>query len=155
MKIFVESTNLAPDEFYNEIELLGQMFNLAAADFKHIHLVTFGHNFNDSHSMMDSYNEKCLGYMDSCFELCMESGVIPRNTAKSLEYVDSWEPAEKDSYDYQVAFQTSENILTNLVNKIKEIRSIENIPTDIQSLLDEWLRDLTREINYFIRRRTV
>lgn len=155
MRLVIESTNMSSKDVYTEIELLGHMFTLAATDFKHIHLVVHGHSFQDVHRQMDSYYGYCSECADKCFELCLEGDVVPRHTSKSLEYVESWEIRDRDSYDYDNAYRLSQDIHTVLTDRIKEVRSLEGITPDIQSMLDEWLRELTQQVNYFVKQRIV
>lgn len=149
-----EDVNKASSEVYENIVLLGYAAVLAANDFHHIHLCTIGDKFQEIHSMADQYQYNMRNLADFCFEVAKESDIKLMNETYALQILSDegvdWAVSEADTYRFEDAYNTFSNILSDIAEFITEIENTEGITSDLISSLDNYLRDFTKDVNYFI-----
>jgi DNA-binding ferritin-like protein len=149
-----ESVNKMSDEVYDNIALLGYACTLASNDFHHIHLCAIGDKFQEIHESADEYLSKVRELNDFCLELAKEGGLETYNETFAHDVIkdsgNDWKVAEDKEYDFVKAFTEMSNILTDLSQFIMIIEEMEGVTSDVTSVLDEYLRDFTKAVNYFI-----
>lgn len=149
-----ESVNKMADEVYDNIALLGYACTLAANDFHHIHLCAIGDKFQEIHESADEYLSKVRELNDFCLELAKEGGLETYNETFANDVIkdagNDWKVAEDKEYDFVKAFTEMSNILTDLSQFIMIIEEMEGVTSDVTSVLDEYLREFTKAVNYFI-----
>lgn len=154
MKLIIkESVNKASDDVYEKFENLAHILCLAQNDIHIIHINAEGDKFQELHSLADEFRQK-FGYLvDDCFEIASENNIEIRNNSNSLEYVPEWKPIESESYTFVKGVKEIQKISSNVVDAMSEIRSTDGITSDLISTLDNWIRDITKSVNYFLDRR--
>ena len=149
-----ESVNKMADEVYDNIALLGYACTLAANDLHHIHLCAIGDKFQEIHESADDYLSKVRELNDFCLELAKEGGLETYNETFANDVIkdagNDWKVAEDKEYDFVKAFTEMSNILTDLSQFIMIIEELKGVTPDVTSVLDDYLRDFTKAVNYFI-----
>ena len=149
-----ESVNKMADEVYDNIALLGYACTLAANDLHHIHLCAIGDKFQEIHESADEYLSKVRELNDFCLELAKEGGLETYNETFANDVIkdagNDWKVAEDKEYDFVKAFTEMSNILTDLSQFIMIIEELEGVTPDVTSVLDDYLREFTKAVNYFI-----
>lgn len=149
-----ESVNKMSDEVYDNIALLGYACTLASNDLHHIHLCAIGDKFQEIHESADEYLSKVRELNDFCLELAKEGGLETYNETFANDVIkdagNDWKVAEDKEYDFVKAFTEISNILTDLSQFIMIIEDMEGVTSDVTSVLDEYLREFTKAVNYFI-----
>ncbi len=151
-----EDVNLASPLEYDNIAILGYMCSLAANDLHHIHLCAMGDKFQEIHSDAESYMDKVRDLGDLCFELALEDNCEPANETFALQEfnkitdIEDWQVETAISYDFTEAYEAMSRILSNLCDEIIVVQKLPNITSDISSELDNYLREFTKDVNYFI-----
>ncbi len=149
-----ESVNMMADKVYDNIALLGYACTLASNDLHHIHLCAIGDKFQEIHESADEYLSKVRELNDFCLELAKEGGLETYNETFANDVIkdagNDWKVAEDKEYDFVKAFTEMSNILTDLSQFIMIIEELEGVTPDVTSVLDDYLRDFTKAVNYFI-----
>lgn len=141
------------ENIYENIEALGMLFTAASNDIHTIHVNACGTNFNTLHLDADDLYKTLAEYADTAFEICCEDGhfIHSINDCGSL-LNDNYPHFNVGSTGFEIieGVQYIINILNFVIGSIKETYDI--LPSDIQSTMDEWLRYLNSEMNYFLGR---
>lgn len=149
-----ESVNKASAEVYDRIALLGYACVLASNDFHHIHLCAIGDKFSEIHGTAESYQYTMKNLSDFCFEVAKESDIKLMNESYALQILSDegidWKVEEQDEYRFEDAFRAMSSILSDIAEFITEIYNTEGITSDLVSSLDDYLRQFTKDVNYFI-----
>ena len=149
--------NLMDSKVYDNIALLGYTCTLAANDLHHIHLCAVGDKFQEIHTDAEEYMYRIQELGDFCFELAKEGGLQLYNETNALEVLkdsgNDWKVLEDNEYDFDRAYENMSDIFTNISEFIMTIQKLEGITTDVSSKLDEYLREFTKIVNYFIEKK--
>lgn len=152
-----ESVNKMEDKVYDNVALLGYACALAANDLHHIHLCAEGDKFQEIHETADQYLSDVRNLNDFCLELAKEGGLSLYNETYSLDVIkdsgNDWKVAEKDSYNFVEAFTEMSNIFTDLSQFIMIIQQMDGVTSDVASEFDNYLRNFTKAVNYFIEKK--
>lgn len=153
-----ESVNTMNDSIYDNLALLGYTCSLAANDLHHIHLCATGDKFQEIHECADKYLDDVREFGDICLELAKEGNISLLNETYALEVLkdnggSDWQVADKDSYNFEEAFTQMSNILSDLTQGITLIEDMDGVTSDVISVLDEWARKFSKEVNYFIAKK--
>ena len=153
-----ESVNIMPNEVYDNIALLGYTCTLAANDLHHIHLCAEGDKFQEIHECADKYLDEVRELGDICLELAKEGNIALMNETDALAILkdnggSDWQVANEDSYNFKEAFTAMSNILSDLTEGITLIEDMDGVTSDVVSIMDEWARKFSKEVNYFIAKK--
>lgn len=155
MKLHIsESVNLMNDDVYDNIALLGYACTLAYNDLHHIHLCAVGDKFQEIHQDAEVYYDKVSELNDFCLELAKEGGLELYNETNAYDVIkdagNDWAVEESRSYNFKQAYTAMSNILSDLCQFITLIEDMDGVTSDVISVLDDYLRDFTKAVNYFI-----
>lgn len=136
---------------YECLEALAFVFLLASNDIHTIHVNACGDNFKELHVEADDLYKILGEYSDTCFELSCEDGhfINSLNDAKELVDWNCYDCGCK-SFNNQTGTQAIIDILHEVTIAISEL--YPDVPSDIQSTMDEWTRTLNSKMNYFLGR---
>ena len=138
-------------DIYAQLEGLGMLFSLAANDVHTVHINACGANFKELHECADDLYEILGGYSDHALEMSCESGRYIKNINEAVADIDYTNHACSGvSFDINTGTQVLVEILNDVICSISGIYDCAD--TDIQSVFDEWLRELTSKANYFLKR---
>ena len=154
-KLFLdESVNLMDADLYDNVALLGYCCTLAYNDLYHIHLCAKGDKFQEIHQDAEVYYGKMSELGDFCLELAKEGGLELYNETHAYEVIkdsgNDWAVEEAASYDFKEAYTAMSNILSDICKFINIIEDMDGVTSDVTSTLDEYLREFTKAVNYFI-----
>lgn len=152
-----ESVNIMPDLVYDNIALLGYCCALAANDFHHIHLCAEGNKFQEIHEDAESYMYRVRELGDFCLELAKEGGLELYSETVAHDVIkdsgNDWKIADAKSYQFKEAYTEMSNILHDIVEFIIIIEGMEGVTSDVTSVLDEYARKFSKDVNYFIAKK--
>lgn len=152
-----ESVNIMPDLVYDNIALLGYCCALAANDFHHIHLCAEGDKFQEIHEDAESYMYRVRELGDFCLELAKEGGLELYSETVAYDVIkdsgNDWKIADAKSYQFKEAYTEMSNILHDIVEFIIIIEGMEGVTSDVTSVLDEYARKFSKDVNYFIAKK--
>lgn len=151
---FDEYTQNTPDfsNFYEDLEALGFVFTLASNDIHTIHVNACGENFQELHESADELYKLFNDYADTCFEMCCEDGHYIHNINDAGNLISSWNRFNfgERGFDIYAGTQGIIDVLHDVTIAISEL--YPTAESDIQSTLDEWLREIKSKMNYFLKR---
>ena len=136
--------------YYDSLEKLGFIMLLASNDIHTIHVNACGTNFTRLHLEADDIYNKLNEYGDQWLEMCCEDGHFISSINNSKELV-GW-----DDYDVAHGFTLVDGVrmIAEIMNKV--VQSIcgiyDSVESDVQSVLDEWIRYMDSKMNYFLGR---
>lgn len=152
-----ESVNIMPDLVYDNIALLGYCCALAANDFHHIHLCAEGNKFQQIHEDAEIYMGQVRELCDFCLELAKEGGLELYSETVAYDVIkdsgNDWKIADAKSYQFKEAYTEMSNILHDIVEFITIIEGMEGVTSDVTSVLDEYARNFSKDVNYFIAKK--
>ena len=152
-----ESINLMSSEIYENIAILGYMCALASNDLHHIHLCAKGDKFQEIHKDAEDYMDRVRELGDFCLELAKENDCEIANETFALNALKEigidWNVETSNSYYFIEAYEAITRILTDVCQKIASIQKMNTISSDVSSELDTYLREFTKDINYFINKK--
>lgn len=158
-KLYIQEdlVNLMDAQTYDNVALLGYACTLASNDLHHIHLCAVGDKFQEIHEDAEKYMDRVQELGDFCFELAKEGGISLYNETYALDVLkdegSDWQVADKNTYDFIEAYTQISNILSDLCEGIKLVQETEGIKSDVASELDTYLREFTKDVNYFINKK--
>lgn len=152
------SVNLMKADAYVTMTWLGYACALAANDLHHIHLCAEGDKFQEIHESADKYLATVRELGDFCLELAKEGGALVCNETNALALFNAgsaleWTVQEESSYQFDTAFEAMSDILSTLAWVITDIEDSALLTPDVASELDNYLREFTKEVNYFIAKK--
>ena len=152
-----ESVNQMNENVYDSIAILGYMCTLAANDLHHIHLCAKGDKFQEIHLDAESYMDKVRTLGDTCFELAKEGELELVNETFAFGVLEDndndWTVEEANSYYFTEAYEAISRILSALCDQIILIQEKPEVSSDVSSELDNYLREFTKDVNYFINKK--
>ena len=153
-----EAVNLMNNEIYENLATLGLMCTVAANDLHHIHLCATGDKFQEIHKDAEDYMNRIRELGDFCLELAKENNDTNiANENYALEYLTNkgieWKAEELLLYYFEDAYTAMLRILTQICDFIGIIQEMPNVSSDVSSELDTYLREFTKDVNYFISKK--
>lgn len=133
----------------SELNYAAYTANCAASDLKHIHLHAAGELFDDVHETAQTYYEKLSADTDMLCEFAMEMNLDVQNLGKSMSIVD-WEPETSKIYTFKKAYQC---IKKAIVNYVENLSGLQDIPSHVQTWVDDCIQYWLKEVNYKIERK--
>lgn len=147
--------NAVPDlvqveTIYDKLEPLGLTCLLAANDIHTIHINAKGVNFKELHLEAKELYELLEDIGDTCLEMACEDGRFVHDINDAKAVVD-WEMnLSNQSFTLEDGVRVITEILNLVVQRIACM--YDEAPSDIQSVLDEWVRTLDSKMKYFLGR---
>ena len=139
----IDNDNVDVNDSYRD------MFYAAAAfknNLQYIHWGAKGQKFVEIHNMVDSMLWSANDYVDTLAELTVEK----TNFVPHLGLHDAAVNVDHNGLDYE---GTLEYLLTSIKDYVNVLESYYvNMDHDVQSLLDDWIRSLNKNADYFIKR---
>lgn len=136
---------------YENLEALGFVFLLASNDIHTIHINAKGKDFTRLHIEANEVYDKLNEFGDTCLEMSVEDGHFIHSINGAKELV-SWDCPDIGQRGYNLVDGVNEmiRILDGVATSISELYN--DVSSDIQSTLDEWLRYIDSKKNYFLGR---
>jgi DNA-binding ferritin-like protein len=136
---------------YENLEALGFVFLLASNDIHTIHINAKGKDFTRLHIEANEVYDKLNEFGDTCLEMSVEDGHFIHSINGAKEIV-SWDCPDIGQRGYNLVDGVNEmiRILDGVATSISELYN--DVSSDIQSTLDEWLRYIDSKKNYFLGR---
>ena len=143
------------DDLYSKLAKVGYAYIVIANNFKHIHLNVCGRKFDNIHGLADNlylyYNQSADGF----FEMAMESKSKLDNPNNAAKYCSDIRVEDDDNYNYEKACLAMKENLMHALDYLKTARESADNRSDIQSKIDEELSYTNKQLNYFMRRRSM
>lgn len=136
---------------YENLEALGFVFLLASNDIHTIHINAKGKDFTRLHLEANEVYDKLNEFGDTCLEMAVEDGhfIHSINEAGGLINWDTPDIGQK-GYNLVDGVQEMIRIMDGVATSISEL--YDEVSSDMQSTMDEWLRYIDSKKNYFLGR---
>ena len=144
-------TDTGSHDEYGELEKLGFAFLLASNDIHTIHVNACGTNFTRLHLEADELYNKLNEFGDHCLEMCCEVGHYIESINNSKEFC-GWNDFEVGGKGFTLldGVRSIAEILNEVV--VRVVSLYDSVDSDIQSVMDEWIRYMDSKMNYFLGR---
>lgn len=117
-----------------------------ANDMKHVHTHIKGRKFDMIHNICNEYYEKASKDADDLVELAIEYDESVMNASYAAELI-KYNPANLKAYNYEEAINTVYNSISYYVEELENALAT-NFDSDVENLLQEYLRYWKKENNY-------
>lgn len=117
-----------------------------ANDMKHIHTHIKGRKFDMIHNICNEYYEKASKGADDLVELAIEYDESVMNASYAAELI-KYNPANLKAYNYEEAINTVYNSISYYVEGLENALAT-NLDSDVENLIQEYLRYWKKENNY-------
>lgn len=117
-----------------------------ANDMKHIHTHIKGRKFDMIHNICNEYYEKASKDADDLVELVIEYDESVMNASYAAELI-KYNPANLKAYNYEEAINTVYNSISYYVEELENALAT-NLDSDVENLIQEYLRYWKKENNY-------
>ena len=117
-----------------------------ANDMKHVHTHIKGRKFDMIHTICNEYYEKASKDADDLVELAIEYDESVMNASYAAELI-KYNPANLKAYNYEEAINTVYNSISYYVEELENALAT-NFDSDVENLLQEYLRYWKKENNY-------
>jgi len=117
-----------------------------ANDMKHIHTHIKGRKFDMIHNICNEYYEKASKDADDLVELAIEYDESVMNASYAAELI-KYKPANLKAYNYEEAINTVYNSISYYVEELENALAT-NLDSDVENLIQEYLRYWKKENNY-------
>ena len=117
-----------------------------ANDMKHIHTHIKGRKFDMIHNICNEYYEKASKDADDLVELAIEYDGSVMNASYAAELI-KYNPANLKAYNYEEAINTVYNSISYYVEELENALAT-NLDSDVENLIQEYLRYWKKENNY-------
>lgn len=140
------------DDVYSHMAKLGYLFTVIGNNMKHIHLNTTGRKFEEIHNQAEEYYRH-FGYRcDDFFELAKQSASIELdNPGRSKEHIEDVEVETEKDYPFELAVSKMHSNLSTAIEYLKRARQFAGDRTDIESMIDDELGYLNKQVNFILR----
>ena len=140
------------DDVYAHMAKLGYLFTVIGNNMKHIHLNTTGRKFEEIHNQAEEYYRH-FGYRcDDFFELAKQSASIELdNPGRSKEHIEDVEVETEKDYPFELAVSKMHSNLSTAIEYLKRARQFAGDRTDIDSMIDDELGYLNKQVNFVLR----
>ena len=143
------------DDLYSKLAKVGYAYIVIANNFKHIHLNVCGRKFDNIHGLADELYTHYNYSADGFFEMAMESTSKLDNPNNAAKYCSDIRVEDDDNYNYEKACLAMKENLMHALDYLKTARESADNRSDIQSKIDEELSYTNKQLNYFMRRRSM
>ena len=143
------------DDLYSKLAKVGYAYIVIANNFKHIHLNVCGRKFDNIHGLADELYTHYNYSADGFFEMAMESKSKLDNPNNAAKYCSDIRVEDDDNYNYEKACLAMKENLMHALDYLKTARESADNRSDIQSKIDEELSYTNKQLNYFMRRRSM
>lgn len=117
-----------------------------ANDMKHIHTHIKGRKFDMIHNICNEYYEKASKDADDLVELAIEYDESVMNASYAAELI-KYNPENLKAYNYEEAINTVYNSISYYVEELENALAT-NLDSDVENLIQEYLRYWKKENNY-------
>lgn len=117
-----------------------------ANDMKHVHTHIKGRKFDMIHNICNEYYEKASKDADDLVELAIEYDESVMNASYAAELI-KYNPANLKEYNYEEAINTVYNSISYYVEELENALAT-NLDSDVENLIQEYLRYWKKENNY-------
>lgn len=117
-----------------------------ANDMKHVHTHIKGRKFDMIHNICNEYYEKASKDADDLVELAIEYDESVMNASYAAELI-KYNPANLKAYNYEEAINTVYNSISYYVEELENALAT-NLDSDVENLIQEYLRYWKKENNY-------
>lgn len=117
-----------------------------ANDMKHIHTHIKGRKFDMIHNICNEYYEKASKDADDLVELAIEYDESVMNASYAAELI-KYNSANLKAYNYEEAINTVYNSISYYVEELENALAT-NLDSDVENLIQEYLRYWKKENNY-------
>lgn len=117
-----------------------------ANDMKHVHTHIKGRKFDMIHNICNEYYEKASKDADDLVELAIEYDESAMNASYAAELI-KYNPANLKAYNYEEAINTVYNSISYYVEELENALAT-NLDSDVENLIQEYLRYWKKENNY-------
>lgn len=140
------------DDVYAHMAKLGYLFTVIGNNMKHIHLNTTGRKFEEIHNQAEEYYRH-FGYRcDDFFEIAKQSASIELdNPGRSKEHIEDVEVETEKDYPFELAISRMHDNLSKAIDYLKRARQFAGDRTDIESMIDDELGYLNKQVNFVLR----
>lgn len=140
------------DDVYAHMAKLGYLFTVIGNNMKHIHLNTTGRKFEEIHNQAEEYYRH-FGYRcDDFFEIAKQSASIELdNPGRSKEHIEDVEVETEKDYPFELAVSRMHANLSTAIDYLKRARKSAGDRTDIESMIDDELGYLNKQVNFILR----
>lgn len=140
------------EDVYSHMAKLGYLFTVIGNNMKHIHLNTTGRKFEEIHNQAEEYYRH-FGYRcDDFFELAKQSASIELdNPGRSKEHIEDVEVETEKDYPFELAVSRMHDNLSKAIDYLKKARQFAGDRTDIESMIDDELGYLNKQVNFILR----
>lgn len=135
---------------YDRLEALGLTCLLAANDIHTVHINAKGVNFKELHLEAKDLYELLEEIGDTCLEMACEDGRFVHDINDAKAVVDWTMDLSGQSFTLQDGVRIIIEILNLIIQRIACM--YDDAPSDMQSVLDEWIRTLESKVKYFLGR---
>lgn len=125
---------------------------LVSNDMKHIHLHASGEDFDKTHDLAGYCYDRISYECDYLAELAIENKENMPNFTLVGNLIQ-WAPQVALTYNYAQALQAITSGLTAYIGALEQLRNTAEIKPDVQSRLDDVIRDWRKELDYKMERR--
>lgn len=119
---------------------------------KHVHLHASGEDFDKIHDLCQQYYDKGADESDYLEELSLENNSPVPNPSVMGQYT-AFPIETSTAYDYEDCLFSVTNSVAVYVEYLTSLRESDMVTTDIQSKLDDIIRDWKKEMNYKLKNR--
>lgn len=134
-----------------ELSMLCYAATVLANDMKHIHFHAIGDKFDRIHGICEEYYERASEEADTLGELAMEYEQPVQNLSFAADEL-GYEPTNQKAYAWYGAMQVVKERLDWYIGKIEQVLATP-LDSDVENLLQEYLRYWKKECHYKVRER--
>lgn len=122
-------------------------------DMKHIHLHAAGKDFDKTHNLAQDLYDKTSDECDYLAEMALEYAEEVPNFSDAVAVI-GYQPSRKTSYTYGEALEEIIARLSAYIVSLQELRNTSGVTDDVQSKLDDMVRDWKVELQYKMSKRS-
>lgn len=135
----------------NELARLCYAATALANDMKHVHFHAVGPKFDRIHAICEEYYNKAAADADELGELAMEYEQPVQNLSYASEEI-GYTPTNRKQYSWEEAMNLVHAALNYYIEKL-EAALATPLDSDVENLLQEYLRYWKKENHYKVRER--
>lgn len=133
------------------LQNIGNIFTAAGNSVHTIHINSCGDNFQELHEKAQEIYDYFFNCADQCYEMCCEDGHFIEDINNLSENLPIQLPrVDAIGYDISTGSQTIITYLHEISLYLAE--NYDVFTSDIKSVLDEWIRFIKSQMNYFLGR---
>lgn len=134
-----------------ELAMLCYTATALANDMKHVHFHAIGPKFDRIHSICQEYYDKAAADADELGELAMEYDQPVQNLSYAAEEI-GYTPTNRQNYSWEEAMNIVHAGIDYYIEQLEKVLATP-LDSDVENLLQEYLRYWKKENNYKNRAR--